>query len=706
MMDAKDFSRLMEPVARQLLGPPNERLSTAGKELRWGSHGSVSVDLAKGTWFDHANAAGGGVLDLIERQTGARDGERVEWLRDNGYVDSERAPAAARKQASSGKIVATYDYVDVRGQLVFQVCRLEPKTFRQRRKVDGKWEWSVKGVQQVPYRLPDVAEAIADGQLVIVVEGEKDADALAAWGIAATCNAGGAGKWPDEIAKHFEGADVVILPDNDDAGRKHCSLVGAALKHVAKRVRVLDLPNLPPKGDVSDWIEAGGDVAQFFKLIDMHARAWSVGMPISKFGAVRWCDMDLPGPEHDWLIKDILTRGERSLCVGPSGSGKSFLAQDMALSVARGVTYCGKKVKRGLVIYQAGEGGRGMKKRLRAYRKAHNIPHDADLPFVLLPSPVDLYASDDDTDALIAEIKAWAALYDVPLELVVIDTLSAATPGANENASEDMTKVLARLARVAAETNSHVMLVHHLNAAGSRPRGHSSLFANIENAIEVTKADKLVPGTTEDGREIARALRLAKVTKQKDEAGDFSWGFVLRRITLGHDADNDPITSCVCDVVQGGDVKAIEASDTAKEAAPQQTGFKLTDNEAIFFRALMDAIGSDGVATPADVAAPASVGTVVDYKHVKRRVAAKMLLDEDDTAEGQKKHRERVKAALRRARETLTRYGVIGADDPWIWWTGKPVRGFAETQPKKVAPPAEAAPLLAPGETEIDWGIA
>jgi hypothetical protein len=148
------------------------------------------------------------------------------------------------------------------------VVRFEPKDFRQRKPNGADWSWSVKGVRQVPYRLLDVAEAVANERPVFVVEGEKDVDAFARWNVPATCNAGGAGKWRSELAEHFRGADVVLIPDNDDAGYHHIQVVGAALTSVARRIRVLALPDLPPKGDVSDWIAASGTIEQLWRPVE------------------------------------------------------------------------------------------------------------------------------------------------------------------------------------------------------------------------------------------------------------------------------------------------------------------------------------------------------------------------------------------------------------------------------------------------------
>lgn len=164
------------------------------------------------------------------------------------------------KPNSKPSIVATYDYNDAREDLVMQVVRYANKDFRQRQP-DGKggWLWSVKGCQVVPYRLHKWLE---HSGTIYVVEGEKDVESLEALGLDATCNSGGAGKWKPEHSKYLMGRDVVILADNDDAGRAHARAVAQSLDGIAISVRIIELPGLEPKGDVSDWIDNHGDAAE------------------------------------------------------------------------------------------------------------------------------------------------------------------------------------------------------------------------------------------------------------------------------------------------------------------------------------------------------------------------------------------------------------------------------------------------------------
>jgi 5S rRNA maturation endonuclease (ribonuclease M5) len=252
-----DFADLIAAVAG-LLGEPNRQMSTS-RELRFGRQGSISIVIAgenRGTWFDHENGVGGGALDLVGRVNGCDRKDAVDWvkaeLRDFAWDGSAPVPAS--------RIVAEYSYEDEQGRELFQVVRFEPKELRQRRP-DGKGDyiWKLEDVRRVLYGLPELHEAIALDQLVTVVEGEKDVEALRRMNICATCNPG-AGKWRSEFAQVLKGAHVVVLPDNDCPGRDHAETVARSLAGVAASVKVLDLPQDRPdlrnKADVSDGLHS------------------------------------------------------------------------------------------------------------------------------------------------------------------------------------------------------------------------------------------------------------------------------------------------------------------------------------------------------------------------------------------------------------------------------------------------------------------
>lgn len=182
------------------------------------------------------------------------------------FPAGSKPPAAARKSSSSlGDIVAEYDYA-FGDELVLQVVRFEPKNFRQRRPdpdKPGEWIWDLKGIKQIPlFNIDEVRGAIERGKSIFLVEGEKDVLALAKLGLYATTCVGGAGKWRSEYRDQLEGARIVVLPDNDPPGRDHALKISRLLPDVT----ILELPGLPPKGDVSDWIAQGGTRADLITL--------------------------------------------------------------------------------------------------------------------------------------------------------------------------------------------------------------------------------------------------------------------------------------------------------------------------------------------------------------------------------------------------------------------------------------------------------
>lgn len=254
--ESPELVRAMEAVARELLGEPDE-VREQNTEWRYGSRGSLCVSIKAGIWHDHEAGQGGGVIDLVRAQRSLDKPGAMGWLQARGHLPRPKGEVAA------------YSYTDADGALLFQVVRFEPKDFRQRRPDGaGGWIWKMAGVQRVIYRLPAVVAAVQAGNVVFVVEGEKAADALAGLGVTATCSPGGANKWRRDYGKPLAGADVLILPDNDDPGRQHAAAVAKALRGAAARVRVLELPNLPPKGDVADWIAAGGTGAGLAELAE------------------------------------------------------------------------------------------------------------------------------------------------------------------------------------------------------------------------------------------------------------------------------------------------------------------------------------------------------------------------------------------------------------------------------------------------------
>ena len=186
----------------------------------------------------------------------------------------EGAKSSPEQRKNRSRVVARYPYVDEHGTLLYEVVRQEPKRFTQRQP-DGRggWIWNMQGVTRIPYNLPNVLAAIKADSYIFIVEGEKDVQSLAKIKCVGTCNAGGAGKWLDSYSEHLRGAHVIIIPDNDVPGCEHAMQVACSLHQTASSVKYVLLPDLPPKGDVSDWLK-NHTPEEFFSVVESSARRW------------------------------------------------------------------------------------------------------------------------------------------------------------------------------------------------------------------------------------------------------------------------------------------------------------------------------------------------------------------------------------------------------------------------------------------------
>jgi hypothetical protein len=258
--------------------------------------------------------------------------------------------AGAEPFGDLGPIKAIYDYTDEGGKCLFQVLRFEPigkpKQLRQRIGPDQK-KWTIKGARLVPYRLPELLEAVAKDQVVFIVEGEKKVEALRERGVVATCNAMGVGKWRDEFSAYLKGADVVIIPDNDPPGREHANKVARSVKHHAQRVRLLDLADvwrdIEASDDIYDWFAAGHDVAELWRHVEALSDRYKLENDKSGLGAGAQCDATIRSVRAsavamkavNWLWPNRFALGKLGLLVGLPDEGKGQLLCDIAARVTR-----------------------------------------------------------------------------------------------------------------------------------------------------------------------------------------------------------------------------------------------------------------------------------------------------------------------------------------------------------------------------------
>lgn len=189
------------------------------------------------------------------------------------FFETGHGSGSKKRKSPKGKKTAEYDYRDSSGVLVFQAVRFEDpntgeKTFQQRRpNGDGGWVYNLRNVPRVLYNLPAILAADKTVP-IFIVEGEKKADALIKWGLIATCNVGGAGKWTRAYSEVVKGHPLFAIPDNDEPGLKHALDVLEKSRDLCPYAKIVNLPDLAPKGDVWDWIQAGGTHAQFMEIVE------------------------------------------------------------------------------------------------------------------------------------------------------------------------------------------------------------------------------------------------------------------------------------------------------------------------------------------------------------------------------------------------------------------------------------------------------
>lgn len=233
---------------------------------------SMNVNfLQQGAFKCHTCNTTGDIFTFIEKQKGLDFKNALKYLADFLNIDTKQIKKSSKpKKKKLGKQIAVYSYYSLDGKEVHQTVKYDSLTkqdrFRQRRPHPSKpdeYLWSLKGIKTVPYNLPDFKTT----DIIYIVEGEKDADRLKQIGIVASCNAMGAGIWPDNLTPYFKDKKVIILPDNDAPGNAHADLVAHKLKDVADLIMVVKLPNLKPEGDVSDWLNAGNTKADLIEVI-------------------------------------------------------------------------------------------------------------------------------------------------------------------------------------------------------------------------------------------------------------------------------------------------------------------------------------------------------------------------------------------------------------------------------------------------------
>ena len=332
-------------------------------------------------------------------------------------------------------ITDIYDYRDENGLLLFQVVRLEPKTFRQRRPDGtGGWIWSLDGTRRVLYNLPDLRSAHA----VLVVEGEKDAATGRRLGFAATCNSGGAGKWHDEYAECLGGKMIVIIADADEPGRKHAQQIAKSLHGKTKSLKALEFKDAK---DLTEWVEHGGTREALLELIKNTAE-WTPAEPKAETKIIVLTGAELMMREikpREMLLDPVLPEQGLVMLYSYRGIGKTFLSLGMACAVAGGGHFLRWAAPRPRnVLYIDGElPAATLQQRLKQILAGLDAdPADTSLRFIT-PDIQQCRMPDLAT----AEGQSLIEPHLAGIDLLVLDNLSALCREGSENESEDWVPV-------------------------------------------------------------------------------------------------------------------------------------------------------------------------------------------------------------------------------------------------------------------------
>ncbi|AGK95180.1 phage/plasmid primase, P4 family [Clostridium pasteurianum] len=247
-------------------------------------------------------------------------------------------PLQGKSNSFNNNIAAIYQYKDENGKVLYEKVRFNPKRFTQRRSIDGATVWGLDGgtyfqtytgsnnwskrerknsvtrefpkQEPVIYNLPEVIKAVKNKETIFLVEGEKDSDNLVKLGFTATCNFDGASKsvqkqkWRENYNPYFKGANVVLIPDNDGAGRHHMRYIAESLKSYVSTIKMIEFQGMPDKSDISDWLDEGHTKEELLKLIENTKEYTSEDVSIKKEG-------ELP----PWYIVSTNSRGEERVSI-------------------------------------------------------------------------------------------------------------------------------------------------------------------------------------------------------------------------------------------------------------------------------------------------------------------------------------------------------------------------------------------------------
>ena len=546
------------------------------------------------------------------------------------------------------------------------------KTYKTLRiMADGSRIGKLGDCRIVPYRLTEVQQAVTNGKVVYIAEGEKAVDALCSLGVTATTSHAGAGGWNPDLNQYFYNANVVVVPDNDVAGWGYAAKIVESLLPVVKSIRVLDLPHLSHKEDAFEWVnkyaqdrstlaqiakacpivESTDQVRTPQRLIETppdpfltHNNEPKEDQPNSRKKLLVESWDSIKDEPVEWLVESIIPKRSFVALYAPPASYKSFISLDLAEAIATGRDWMGYRIpKKGAVLYICGEGHGGMGARVKACKIQNKSPDGANL--YIIRAQLNLRSSPEDFAELLDAINDLIAEIDEPLEIIILDTLMRMSGGNfNENSSEDMGAFITQAGKLQEIFECALMVIHHSGKDVTKGlRGHSSLLGAVDTELEIQRQDSVI--NSADTSVIGNAI--LTVSKQKDGADSIQIGIEIVLVEIGtSDLGFEVLTSLA--IRQNQDI----ASSTQKGS---KNNAGSGGNQRLEMDSLMKVIKAK--ASYREVDGTSRYGVALDDWRAEFW-SMKGCTDEDKIS---------FRKAWVRARERLVAVNKITIGDNWVW---------------------------------------
>ena len=537
-MEHIDWQRIAPDVAKQLLGEPT---STSSKEFRWGRKGSMCLNLTDGTFYDHEAGVGGGVIDLIKHlnqdvNTVLKQFGHDLALHSNDSLISGFGDSPVTKPKGNARSFSREQMVDLYRQAIvklkyadnFMVLRFpEGHAIKQKYApftlgIDGTWSLKRPDSPLMPiYHTNDCPD-----KPIVINEGEKackGCESIVKGKLDSCTWHGGVNSWKKADWTPILHREVWIFPDNDKAGKDCADEIAEHLrKEGCRRVKIIQPPkDFKEKDDLFDAHESGyfASCDDFISFVNNQKEKLPKGA--LRFERADFVLSQVSNP--DWLITDVFERNRLITVFGEPKSGKSFISIAMACAVARGSEFYGHATKKAPVVYLAGEGVAGIRRRLACFHQSEYGGSLDGAPLFLsnrgsrINEPEEFQKLEDEINLLKQDLGQ--------IGLIIFDTFQRNFSG-DENSAQEVNKFVKAADQLIHDFDCTVLLVHHTGRGNKgRARGSSVLDASIDGEFLVERK-----GTKPDDDN--SMLVTMKQTKNKDGMGMAEKKFEFHEETL------------------------------------------------------------------------------------------------------------------------------------------------------------------------------